>query len=205
MILPKLKKLNKSILFLTLSDVFVWGIYSVTVPLEGIYLSLKFGEKSIEYVTLGLCIYFIIRAILPIPIGRFVDKTKKDLDEIFSLGFGSTLIGLSFIIFPFITSPIQYFFLTALAGTGTAFNLIGWRKLFAKNLDPGREGMEYASYETLMSLCTAVICLLGGTFSNVNHDLFRVFFFIVGSVTMIGGILMAVSILKTKRKSADAL
>jgi MFS family permease len=200
--LQKLNKINKVIVLLTLSDVLVWGTYLIAYPLQGIYMTYKYGDKSIEYISIGLFIYYLIRAVIPTPVGYYVDKTKKDVDEIMSLGLGSTLIGLSFIIFPFTNSPLEYFVLMGMAGVGAALNLIGWRKLFAKNLDKNKEGRDYAVYETVMSLSTALFSLIGGQFSSINHELFRMFFLLIGIITTFGGMGVALVLLRTNRKSA---
>jgi MFS family permease len=200
--LQKFNKINRVVVLLTLSDVLVWGTYLIAYPLQGIYMTYRYGDKSIEYISVGLFIYYILRAIIPTPVGYYVDKSKKDIDEIISLGVGSGMIGLSFIIFPFTTSPYEYFILMGLAGVGAALNLIGWRKLFAKNLDKNREGREYAAYETIMSLSTAIFSLVGGQFSSINHELFRLFFLITGLLTTFGGIGVAIMLLRIKRKSA---
>ena len=140
-----------------------------------------------------------MRAIFQVPIGYMVDKTKQDFDEIWSLGVGCVLIGLSFVVFPFTTTAVEYYLLMGLAGIGASFNLIGWRKLFAKNLDKDKEGREYALYETVMSLCTAVFSLIGGEFSSISHDIFRGFFLVVGLITIIGGICITLVLFRTNK------
>lgn len=189
--IDKIKKINKVIITLTLSDVLVWGTYLVAYPLQGIYLSFQHGEKSIQYIAIGLSIYYLMRALLQIPIGYMVDKTKQDFDEIWALGVGCVLIGLSFVVFPFTSTALEYYLLMALAGIGASFNLIGWRKLFAKNLDKDREGREYALYETIMSLCTAAFGLISGEFSSISNEVFRWFFLVIGAIIIIGGIIIS--------------
>jgi MFS family permease len=198
--IEKIKKINKTIIVLTISDVLVWGTYMIAYPLQGIFMTYRYGDKSIQYISIGLSIYFVLRALLQVPIGILVDKTKDDIDEVWSLGLGSFLIGLNFLIFPFTSTPVEYYLLMGMAGVGASFNLIGWRKLFAKNLDKDKEGREYALYETVMSLCTAVFSFIGGGTSSISHEIFRAFFFAVGLVTMIGGIVVTLILIKEKKK-----
>lgn len=183
-----------------MSDVLVWGTYLVAYPLQGIYLSYQHGDKAIQYVAVGLSIYYLMRAVLQIPIGSLVDKIKGDFDEIWALGIGCTLIGLSFVVFPFTTNEVEYYLLMALAGIGGAFDLIGWRKLFAKNLDKDKEGREYALYETIMSLCTAIFSLIGGEFSSISHEIFRAFFLVIGLITIIGGIFVTIVLFRYNKR-----
>jgi MFS family permease len=195
-----IKKINWVILLLTLSDVFVWGMYMIANPLQAIYLKDKFGEESTQLVATGLSIYFLLRASLQIPIGKLVDYLKKDVDEIWALGIGSLLIGISLIIFPFTQNAWQYYTVTALAGIGASSNLIGWRKLFAKNLSKNKEGFEYATYETMMSVCTAIIGITAGQMSLVTHEQFTIFFATVGIIIIIGGISVASTLMRVERR-----
>lgn len=197
--IEKIRQFNKTIVALTMSDVVVWGTYMIAYPLQGIYLTYSFGDKSIQYIAIGLSIFYFLRAILPVPIGIILDKTKGNRDEIYSLAVGSILIGLNFFVFPFVTQPFEYYLLMALAGIGAAFNLLGWRKLFAKNLDKDKEGREYAVYETVMSLCTAVFSLIGGELSSISHEVFRWFFMGVGILTMLGGVIITFVLMKRDR------
>ena len=56
----KTKRFNKIIIILTLSDVLVWGTYLIAAPLQGIYLTYSYGDKSIQYIAIGLSIYYVM-------------------------------------------------------------------------------------------------------------------------------------------------
>jgi MFS family permease len=199
--LQNLKIFNRTIGILTLSDVFVWGIYMVAYPLQGIYMTYKYGYDSIQYLAVGLSIYYFMRAILQVPIGILLDRVKSDNDEIWSLGIGSLFIGLNFVLFPFTQNPIQYYLVMGLAGIGASFNLLGWRKLFAKNLDKNKEGQSYAAYEAVMSFCTGIFSLVSGKLSSINYQIFTDFFIVVGVITIVGGLTVVMFLFKTKRKT----
>lgn len=171
-IFKRVKEINKVLIFLTFSDVFSWGTYTVISALTGLYLANKLGENTIEYVGIGTAIYFFVRSIVQIPIGRFTDKHKKDKDEIFLLALGIVLMGIPFIFYPQITSHYYYFLLQAIFGLGAALNITTWRKLFALNIDGGKEGRQYAKYEAIMSAFTGVLSIFGGVIANMGERYF---------------------------------
>jgi MFS family permease len=197
-------KLNKVILYLTFSDVFTWGPYMIITTLSGIYLANKLGENVIEFIGLGVSIYFITRAILQLPIGILTDRIKRDRDEIILLMLGTFLMGLPFIFYPMIKTPAEFFILQFIFGIGTALNLVNWRKLFAKNLDHNREGFEYAMYEMIMSFATAGLTALAGAVANIGDAYFD-FVMIASGVLMMLASFWGIAIYFTKHRKSSAI
>lgn len=196
-----LKKLNKVIIFLTLSDVFAWGTYTIISALTGLYLADKLGENTIQFVGIGTSIYFLTRAITQIPLGRITDKYKNDKDEILILFVGTILMGTPFIFYPYIQLPYHYFLLQFVFGLGVALNVTTWRKLFALNIDGGREGRQYAMYETIISACTAIFGVIGGVIANLGPIYFDMVVSFAGVFIMFGSIWILFIYRYEKRKS----
>lgn len=186
--LQRISKINKVVIFLSLSDVFTWGPYTIISLLTGLYLSSKLGHDVVQFVGIGTSIYFFTRALLQIPIGILTDRLKKDRDEIFFLFSGILLMGFPFLFYPNIENQYQYYFLQFLFGLGVSMNVTNWRKLFALNIDHGREGRQYSIYEVIMSVSTAFVCMLGGYIANLGDVYFDNVMRISGIIMMLGGI-----------------
>lgn len=184
----KLPKFNKVVIYLSLSDVFTWGPYTIISTLAGLYLASKLGEDVIQFVGIGTSIYFFTRASLQIPIGILTDKYTDDKDEILILFAGTLLMGLPFILYPYITSQYQYYFLQFMFGLGASMNVTNWRKLFALNIDDGKEGRQYSIYDFLISISTAILCILGGYIANLGEIYFDIVISVSGIIVMLGGI-----------------
>lgn len=167
-----LKKLNKVILLLTLSDTFTWGPFIIIANISGIYLAERLGQDTVSFVGVGTSIYFITRAALQIPIGYITDRLDHDKDEIILLSLGIVLMGLPFLFYPLITQPYHYYILQFIFGLGVSLNLPNWRKLFALNLDKGKEGSLYGFYESVISLSTAIFSTLVGMIANLGDNFF---------------------------------
>jgi len=184
----KIPQFNKVVIYLSLSDVFTWGPYTIISMLTGLYLASKLGENVVQFVGIGTSIYFFTRAFFQLPIGILTDKYKHDKDEILILFVGILLMGFPFFLYPQIQNQYQYFFLQFLFGLGVSLNLTSWRKLFALNVDSGREGRQYSMYEVIMSLSTALICILGGYIANLGDIYFDTVMSVAGVIIMLGGI-----------------
>ena len=186
--LQRISKINKVVIYLSLSDVFTWGPYTIISLLTGLYLSTKLGQDVVQFIGVGTSIYFFTRALLQIPIGILTDRLKNDRDEILFLFSGVLLMGFPFLFYPYIDNQYQYFFLQFLFGLGVSMNVTNWRKLFALNIDRGREGRQYSIYEVIMSISTAFVCMLGGYIANLGDVYFDNVMRISGIVMMLGGI-----------------
>ncbi len=195
------KKLNRVVIYLTISDVFTWGTFMILSALTGLYLAQKLGQNAIQFVGIGTAIYFLTRAIFQIPLGRITDKYKNDKDEILILFVGILLMGVPFIFYPYISLPIHFYLLQFVFGIGVAFNVTNWRKLFALNVDGGREGRQYALYETIVSACTAVLSIVGGIIANLGTIYFDMVISFAGIVIMLGSIWVVLIFRYEERKS----
>lgn len=183
-----IKNINKVVIFLTFSDVFAWGSYTIIAALTGLYLANKLGADTIQFVGIGTAIYFLTRSLAQIPLGRITDRYKNDKDEILILFVGVILMGIPFVFYPYISSQYHYFFLQFVFGLGVALNVTNWRKLFALNVDGGREGRQYAMYETIISAFTAVFSVIGGVIANMGIQYFDMVMSFAGVMIMLGSI-----------------
>lgn len=179
--------INKVIVYLTLSDIFTWGLYLIINSFVGIYLAEKLDGAVLEFIGVGTAIYYIVKGSLQIPIGLIADRIKKDKDDIIFLLLGNVLMGLPFLFYPLIQSQYLYFLLQFVLGTGSAMNLVNWRKLFAKNLDKGKEGLEYGAYDAVMSLTMSFFSALAGFISNISETYFDIVMISIGLLMISGG------------------
>ncbi|RMD77585.1 MFS transporter [Candidatus Dojkabacteria bacterium] len=172
--------LNKVIFYLTMSDVFTWGLYMVLNSFIGLYLAHKFGGQAIEVVGIGVAMFNFSKGFFQIPIGLLTDKIEKDRDDIFVLCVGNIMMGLPYILLPFITTPVFYYVAMFLVGLGASMNLVNWRKIFAKNLVKDKEGFNYAVYDTTMSASMVFFGLILGYAFSLGEKWFDLIMFLIG-------------------------
>jgi MFS family permease len=196
-------KVGKVIWLLTLSDIFTWGGTTLLNSLTGLYIALRLGENAFMVMGTTITIFFLTRAIFQLPIGILLDKIKKDRDEIWALLIGVLLMGLPFTLYPFAQHAWEFYLLHFVYGLGTSLNLNAWRKLFAKNLDRGREGVTYGVYETVMSLGAALFSFLGGSFANwLDVEQFGLVIVGIGVLIMAAGI-WAILLFSVENRKSD--
>jgi MFS family permease len=200
----KTAKINKVVGLLTISDIFTWGPLIVISSLSGVYLAKRLGGDIVEYVGIGTGIYYITRALFQVPIGALTDKLKKDKDEILILILGTLLTGLAFILYTLVTEPIHYYFAQFIFGLGISLNIVNWRKLFAINVTSGMEGKQYAIYDTVLSVATAILSVVIGFVANIGDKYFDIVMIASGSTMMLAGVWIAL-ILKVKDRKSNKI
>lgn len=195
-------KLNKVIWFLTFSDILTWGLYLPLSALVGIYLSNLLGFNTVEIVGIGVGLFYLVRSISQIPIGILVDKIKRDTDDILILIAGNLFLGVPFLLFPIINNSSTFYILQITMGLGASMNLVTWRKMFAKNLDKGKEGTSYAVYDTVFSASIALFSLIMGTVANINQAYFDFVMISVGLLIVLSTIFpLSIFVVKNRRSS----
>ncbi|MCA9381473.1 MFS transporter [Candidatus Dojkabacteria bacterium] len=192
-------KVNKVIVYLTTSDVFNWALMAVMNGFVGLYLATKLETDVIRIVGIGYGILSLSQGLVQIPTGYFIDRTKSDRDDIFMLLFGDILMGAPFLLYPTITSEYHFFMLQFIIGFGAGINLVSWRKMFAKNLDKDKEGMEYGMYETIMAFCIAFFSLVAGIIANISETYFDIVMAGIGVIMLSSG-LWAILLLKLEKE-----
>jgi len=180
--------INRVIMFLTLSDIFTWGMYFVVNSIVGIYLAKKLDGNAVTYIGIGMGAYYLAKGVLQIPIGILTDKIIGDNDDIIVLLTGNILMGIPYFFYPTLNSPFLFYFLQFMMGVGAAMNLVTWRKLFAKNLDRGKEGFDYAIYDTIMSVIMIGMSLVVGYIANINQYYFDLVMYATGIIFLLSTI-----------------
>lgn len=193
--------INRVIWYLTLSDIFTWGLYFMVNSIVGIYLENKLGGNAIAYIGIGTAIYYVAKGGLQIPVGLFTDRIKRDKDDILFLLLGNIFMGLPFFFYPILETPILYYVMQFVLGLGSAMNLVSWRKLFAENLDKGREGYNYAVYDTIMSAAGAGFSLLAGYIASISQVYFDLVIIGIGALMLSSGIWVILIYFVNNRRS----
>lgn len=184
---------------MTLSDISFWGTYSFISVIIALFVVEFIEGGSATHLGLSSMVYSAIAAILSIPIGRFFDKHKGYLDEVWGLSFASAATGVVYIWLSFATDLWQLYLAMALLGAVSVINTTSWRILFFNNIDKKEYGETVGIYQTLMSIGEGMALALGGIMGDI-FGFEKVVFY--GGVVILFGSLIPIGIksLFKKRK-----
>jgi len=176
--------------YLVLSDLIFWGGWGLIAPVFAIFIVNKIEGGSPFVAGMASGIYWILKSILRVPIGIFLDSRPGEKDDYFFLVFGLFLSSLIPFGYIFCHLPWQIYFLQVLYAVGMAMSLSGWSAIFTRHIDKGKEATEWGLDATSVGLGVGISGIVGGW--AVGKFGFTLVFLLVGILGLIGvGLLLA--------------
>lgn len=180
-----LKSINRVIKILVISDFFLncgWGLLS---PIFALFIVQKItgdvveGAKVAGFAALS---YWIIKSILQIPIGHYLDKNHGDKDDFLFLVSGMFLAGLVPFGFLITSLPWHIYILQGVHAIAMAMAFPPWLAIFTRHVDKGREAFEWSIESTSIGFGAGIAGAIGGILVSLFG--FELVFIIVGSFTI---------------------
>ena len=160
-------KINKVIRYLILSDVIFWLGWGLISPIFAVFVVEKIKGGTVAVVGVAAAIYWILKSLLRIPIGIFLDNRKGEEDDFWFLFFGLIITALVPFGYLMAFSPWHIYFLQVIFAFGMAMTLSGWTAIFTRHIDKGKEATEWGIYGTSTGLAIGIAGALGGLVAAV--------------------------------------
>lgn len=176
---------------MTFSDISFWGARSFISVIIALFVIEFIDGGSATHVGLSSMAYSAVSALLSIPVGRFFDKHKGYIDEVWGLAFASAMTGIVYIWMSFATDLWQLYISMILLGILSVVNTTSWRVLFFNNVGKREYGETVGIYQTFMSVGEGMALALGGIAGDV-FGFEKVVFW--GGVVIFAGALIPIGI-----------
>ncbi|HNY36279.1 MAG TPA: MFS transporter [Candidatus Pacearchaeota archaeon] len=155
-------KVNKIVKYLILADIAFWTGWGLVSPVFAIFIVEKIQGGTALVVGTATAVYWFFRSLLVLPSGRLLDKYAGEKDDYLFLVAGNFISTLVLFGYIFAIYPWHIYVLQAFYGIGIAMGLSGWRAIFTRNIDKGKEASEWALDDTSLSLGTAAAGIITG-------------------------------------------
>lgn len=155
-------KINKIVKYLILTDIAFWTGWGLVTPVFAIFVVDRIVGGTALTVGVATAIYWLMRSLLVYPFGVVLDKYRGERDDYLFLVAGNFIAALVLFGYIFAVYPWHIYLLQIFYGIGMAMSLGGWRAIFTRNIDEGKEATEWALDDTLLSLGTAGAGILSG-------------------------------------------
>jgi len=155
-------KINKIIKYLVLADIAFWTGWGLITPVFAIYIVENIVGGTALVVGIATAIYWTVRSLLVFPIGTVLDKYDGDRDDYLFLVAGNLVASLVLFGYIFAVLPWHIYLLQFFYGLGLAMSIAGWRSLFTKRIDRGKEASEWAIDDAVISLGCGIAGLISG-------------------------------------------
>lgn len=155
-------KINKVIKFLILSDVALEGGFGFLTPIFAIFLTQNIRGGNVEVAGFAAAIYWTIKSLLIVPIGKFLDKTDGEKDELIFVVVGNLLMAGAVLGYLFAFLPRHIYGLEVIFAIGMAMNIPGYTSIFTRHIDRGKEAFEWSVRGSLIGFGAGIAGVLGG-------------------------------------------
>ncbi len=181
-------KINIVIKVLIFSDFMIFAASNLLSPIFAIFIISRIPSAGLE--TVGLCaaIYFISKAVFELPVGRFIDKTRSEKDDLYTALLGTILTAAVYLAYIFINSTWQLYLSNIILGAGAALAYPGWYSIFTRHVDTDKKGVEWSLYDVMMGLGMSISAALGAFIADYYG--FNVLFVLIFVFTVIGALLL---------------
>jgi len=175
---------NKVIRVLVLGDIMFFSAFGLIGPIFAVFITNQITGATIATVGFAATINLLTRALLQMPIARYIDKHKGEKDDFLLMIVGSTLISVVPFAYLFVTLPIHLYFAQVILGIGGALTNPGWFAIFTRHIDKGKEGTEWTLENVSIGLVSAGAAALGGVMAERFG--FHNLFIVVGILSLVG-------------------
>ena len=161
-----MKPINKVVKILILSDVALITGLGFIAPIFAIFLTEKIQGSNIEMVGYAAAIYWIVKSLVVIPFGKYLDKNHGEKDDLWFVIIGNVLA--AFAVFGYIFSylPWHIYVLQAIYAIGMGMNVPGYTAMFTRHIDKGKEAFDWSVRSCLIGLGSGVSGALGGIIAS---------------------------------------
>lgn len=175
---------NKIIRVLVLGDIMFFSAFGLIGPIFAVFITNQIAGATVATVGFAATINLLVRALLQMPIARYIDRHKGEKDDFKFMVAGSTLISVVPFIYLLVVTPWHLYLAQVVLGIGGALANPGWFAIFTRHIDKNKEGTEWTLENVGVGLAAAGTAAIGGVLAQ-NFG-FHNLFLIVGILSLIG-------------------
>jgi len=177
--------MDRTLFLLILSDIFILSGFGLITPILAIFIKEGLTGGSVVSAGLAISIFWVLKSILQLPLSKYVDSRKKKLKFLL---LGTFIIIIVPFMYAFSQSVTQIYLAQAVYACGAALAYPTWMSLFITHVDKKHKGFEWSIWSTGVGLGTGIAAFIGAKIADLFG--FSNLFFIVGSISILGFILL---------------
>lgn len=160
-------KLNKIIKYLILADLAFYSGWGLVNPIFPLFIEHSISTEgiaggSVIIASAAAGVYWITKSLFQYPIGFFLDSQKGDKDDYFFLVLGLSIASFIPMLYTLAQTAWHIYTLQFFYGISMAMNIAGWRALFTRSIDKGRESSQWSLDDALLGIGMGISGLLSG-------------------------------------------
>lgn len=154
--------INKVVKILIISDFFLLSAWGLIIPILAIFVIEQIKGGNIEVVGISVGIYWILKSLIQVPIGKYLDRNHGEKDDYYFMIFGTFLASLVPLGFIFVSLPWHLYVLQAIHALGMAMAIPSWGGIFVRHMDKGKEAMIWGLDSSFIGIGAGIAGIVGG-------------------------------------------
>lgn len=154
--------INRIIKILVYHDLVLFLGWGLVAPILAIFVVENVKGGTVEVAGIAFGIYWVLKSIIQIPLGRYLDKKDGEKDDYYFLVSGSLLAGFASFGFVFATFPWHLYCIQIVYAIGMAAAVPGWCGIFTRHIDRGKEAQSWAWDSSALGVGAGVGGVIGG-------------------------------------------
>lgn len=167
-----------------MGDIMFFSAFGLIGPIFAVFVTNQIVGATIATAGFAATINLLTRALLQMPVARYIDRHKGEKDDFIFMVVGSTLISIVPFIYLFVAIPLHLYLAQVVLGVGGALANPGWYAIFTRHIDKGKEGTEWTLENVGVGLAAATTAAVGGVLAQRFG--FHNLFLIVGILSLLG-------------------
>lgn len=167
-----------------MGDIMFFSAFGLIGPIFAIFVTSQVVGATIATAGFAATINLLTRALLQMPIARYIDRHKGEKDDFIFMVAGSTLISIVPFAYLFVVVPWHLYLAQVVLGIGGALANPGWYAIFTRHIDKNKEGTEWTLENVGVGLAAAGTAAIGGVLAQYFG--FHNLFLIVGILSLLG-------------------
>ena len=191
---------NKIIRTLIQTDLIFISSFGLIAPIFAVFIIKQINGGNVTVVGFAAAVYWILKSILQVPIGKFLDKHRGEKDDLSFLVLGYVLAATVPLGYIFSFLPWHIYLFQAIYSIGMAMAIPAWAAIFTRHIDKGKEAFEWSLESSALSFGVGVTGAIGGILvAKFGFDMV----FIIVSVFALSGALLPLLIYKDVAPRGD--
>lgn len=180
-------RINHVVRVLITSDFLINSGFSVFTPVFAVFVTKQISDATIQTVGFAAAITQIIKALLQIPVARYLDRNHGEYDDFLAMVAGSCVVALVPFCYLWANTANQVYLIQALYGVGLALAVPPWYAIFTRHIDAMQENIEWSLESVGIGISGAGAAALSGVVVAAYG--FRAVFVLAGFFAILGVIM----------------
>jgi len=186
-----MRTINRIVRVMIVSDFFFNAAFGLFGPIFALFIALKItGDtaKAAEVAGFSAMTYWVIKSVIQVPIGKYLDKNHGEKDDFWFMFIGHLITCAIPFGYLFSVAPWHIYLLQVIQAIGMAMIIPPWYAIFGKHVDKGMEAYEWGLSSTVLGIATGITGAIGGLM--VAYFSFESIFIFAGIINIFAAILI---------------